>query len=378
LDKHLHIISLDVPFPANYGGVYDLFFKLPALQAQGVKIHLHCFDNGRGEQTELNTYCEEVHYYHRNTGHKGFSSALPYIVSSRKNEDLLQNLLKDDYPIFMEGVHCTYPVLDNRFNNRRKFVRIHNVEHQYYKELYNCAQAGFKKMYYGWESNMLKKYEAGLVNKATAFWAVTQKDTDYYRQDLHCNTMDYLPLFIPPWQVKSKAGMGSFCLYHGNLEVAENEYAATWLLKNIFNTLEIPLVIAGKNPSAALEKLAHQKMHTCLVANPGEKELQDLIAKAQVHILPSFNNTGIKIKLLNALFNGRHCLVNSQMIDGTGLDDLCVIADDKASFRTRVEQLYSQPFSTGEINSRRNALSQRYSNEAGARQMVDWIWNQYA
>lgn len=377
MDKHLHIISLDVPYPANYGGVYDLFYKLPALQAEGVKIHLHCFDNGRGEQPELNKYCAAVHYYKRNTGHKGFSASMPYIVASRKNEELALNLLKDDYPIFMEGVHCTYLTQDKRFSARRKFVRIHNVEHQYYRELYSCSRNAMKKMYFLWESHLLKKYEQQLVTKATAFWAVTQKDTDYYRNDLHCSTMDYLPLFLPDWHVKSLEGMGTFCLYHGNLEVSENEFAAEWLLKNIFNKLEIPLVIAGKNPSAALEKMVHSNMHTCVVANPSEKELQDLIAKAQIHILPSFNSTGIKIKLLNALYNGRHCLVNKQMVEGTGLDELCITADDVNNFRARVEQLYHQPFTQGDIEARKKLLHNHYNNEAGAKQMVHWIWTQY-
>ncbi|MEP7317305.1 MAG: glycosyltransferase family 4 protein [Panacibacter sp.] len=378
MDKHLHIICLDVPYPSDYGGVYDLFYKLPALQAQGVKIHLHCFDNGRGEQPELNKYCAEVHYYKRNTGHKGFSSTLPYIVSSRKNEALAQNLLKDDYPIFMEGVHCTYLTLDKRFSARRKFVRIHNVEHQYYHELFSCSQHAIKKMYYWWESRLLKTYETELVKNATAFWAVTPKDTDYYRNQLHCSTMDYLPLFLPGWHVKSLDGMGTFCLYHGNLEVAENEYAAEWLLKNIFNKLEIPLVIAGKNPSAALEKMVHNNIHTCLVANPSEKELQDMIAKAQIHILPSFNNTGIKIKLLNALYNGRHCLVNTQMVEGTGLAELCITADDVSTFCARVEQLYHQPFTQGDIEARKKLLHNHYNNEAGAKQMVKWIWETYS
>ncbi|HAK10648.1 MAG TPA: mannosyltransferase, partial [Chitinophagaceae bacterium] len=47
MEKHLHIIALNVPFPVDYGGVVDLFWKLPSLQAQGVNIHLHCFDYGR-------------------------------------------------------------------------------------------------------------------------------------------------------------------------------------------------------------------------------------------------------------------------------------------------------------------------------------------
>ena len=47
----------------------------------------------------------------------------------------------------------------------------------------------------------------------------------------------------------------------------------------------------------------HQYQHVCLIANPSEEEIQDLISKAQVNILPSFNCTGVKLKLLTALFN---------------------------------------------------------------------------
>ena len=59
MEKYLHIITLDVPYPPDYGGVYDLFYKLPALQQQGVKIHLHCFYKNRLPQRELEKYCEE-------------------------------------------------------------------------------------------------------------------------------------------------------------------------------------------------------------------------------------------------------------------------------------------------------------------------------
>ena len=62
MEKHLHIVCLNVPYPVDYGGVFDLFYKLPAMQAAGVNIHLHCFDYGRGEQQELNKYCVSVNY----------------------------------------------------------------------------------------------------------------------------------------------------------------------------------------------------------------------------------------------------------------------------------------------------------------------------
>ncbi len=378
MEKNLHIISLNVPYPVDYGGVYDLFYKLPALQSQEVKIYLHCFEYGRGEQAELKKYCKEVYYYKRNKGYKSLSAKIPYIVSTRRNEELLKRLLKDDYPIFMEGVHCTYPVKDKRFNNRKKFIRIHNVENQYYRQLFSCSHNPLKKIYYLWESRLLKEYEQELVNAATAFWTVTQKDNLYYRNELHCPSVDYLPLFLPFWEVEYKEGMGSFCLYHGNLEVEENEYAAEWLLKHVFNKSEIPFVVAGKNPSRTLKKLCSARRNTCLVANPSEKELQDMIAKSQINILPSFSNTGIKLKLLNALFNGRHCLVNPLMVEGTGLDELCSIADGTDIIKERVEKLFHQPFTIQEIEARRNLLYDNYDNTINAKQIVKWIWGPFA
>ena len=53
----IHIISLNVPYPANYGGVIDVFYKIKSLHEAGVQIHLHCFDYGRGNQPELEKYC---------------------------------------------------------------------------------------------------------------------------------------------------------------------------------------------------------------------------------------------------------------------------------------------------------------------------------
>ncbi len=87
-DKHLHIISFDIPYPPNYGGVIDVYYKIRTLYKLGIKIHLHCFEYpGRDRSPELNSFCEEVFYYPRKTGLRSAFSLAPYIVSSRKSED---------------------------------------------------------------------------------------------------------------------------------------------------------------------------------------------------------------------------------------------------------------------------------------------------
>lgn len=362
-----------MPYPADYGGLIDVFYKLPALQAQGISIHLHCFTYGRLERPELNTYCASVNYYARHTGHKGISNTLPYIVSSRKNEQLLENLLKDDHPILMEGVHCTCLLTDSRFKNRKCFVRLHNVEHQYYRELGRNTSSPVKKLYYWIESKLLKVYEKKIASKAM-FFGITEKDVAAYRDNLSCKQVEHLPLFIPDWKVQCVEGMGAYCLYHGDLSVDANEKAAFWLMEKVFPRLKVPLVIAGKNPSKELQELAHANNHTCLVANPSEKEMQDMIAKAHINILPSYTTTGIKVKLVNTLFNGRHCVVNDATVAGSGLEAACHIGTTANAFQEIIAQLYHQPFTSEEIELRKRLLTGMFNNEVNAKKITAWIW----
>lgn len=375
MEKHLHIVSLIVPYPVNYGGVYDLFYKLVALHQQGVRIHLHCFDYGRGEQPELDKYCASVQYYTRDTGFKSISLSLPYIVKSRNNQSLLNNLLQDDHPILMEGIHCTFLLNDKRFTNRKTFVRLHNVEYLYYKSLYATSNNIATKIYYGFESRLLKKYERRIAQKNTAFFSVSPGDRDVYHSILRCNNIEYLPLFLPAdWQVQGSPGMGSYCLYHGDLGIEMNEKAATWLITKMFASLKIPLVIAGKNPSKKLQKLAEAQQQTCIIANPTEQVMQDMITKAHINILPSFSNTGIKIKLLNALFNGRHCIVNTPTIFGTGLEALCHVTDTAEAMKQRIEALYHQPFAEQEKSDRKTVLANMFCNEGNAKKLMERVW----
>ncbi len=375
MEKYLHIVCLDVPYPVDYGGVFDLFYKLPALQKQGIKIYLHCFEYGRGEQPELEKYCESVYYYNRPRGHNAISTFLPYIVASRKNENLFERLLKDDHPILMEGIHCTYLLNDTRFYKRKCFVRLHNVEHTYYRHLFETSKSITKKIYYWWESKLLLEYEKKIANKAT-FWAVSEKDVVDYKK-LGSNKIDFLPLFLPPWKVSGLQGNGTFCLYHGNLGVAENEKAASWLLEKVFNDLKIPFVVAGKNPSQRLKTLAHSRPFTCMAADPTEAEMQDLVAKAQKHVLPSFNATGIKLKLINALYNGRHCIVNKPSVEGSGLDKACIVVDNnEEDFKKQIQQMYSKPFGNEALEIRHQLLDNMFDNNQNAQRLINWIWEE--
>jgi len=373
LTRTLHIISHDVPYPLDYGGVIDIFCTIRALHESGIRVILHCFDYGRGEQAELNRYCSEVHYYTRQEGHKGFSFKLPYIVSSRANCALLERLLQDDFPILIEGIHCTYLLNDERFRKRKMALRLFNVESCYYQHLYRHERSLIKKAYYLNESRLLKDYESRIAGTIPVL-TLSDRDRNIYREKFHAKSVHTVQAFLPYEEVRSNEGIGSFCLYHGNLEVAENEKAAIWLLQEIFLKLKIPFVIAGRNPSSRLERITGLGCHTCLVSNPEDRELNDLISKAQINILPSFNETGVKLKLLNALFNGRHCIVNDQAVDGTPLAPLCHIAESPHAIQRVVQQLYHLPFGEEEIRLRKKILHDHFDNMRNAQTLISYLY----
>lgn len=373
MKKKLHIICLTVPYPVNYGGVFDLFYMLPALKNEGVSIHLHCFDYGRGEQSALNEYCDEVFYYSRNQGHKGITARLPYIVSSRKSEQLLERLLLDDAPILMHGIHCTYLLTDERFKDRHCVVRLHNTEHLYYRQLAKSSNSLIKSIYYLLESRLLKKYEKRIANLAE-YVAVSETDVEYYRNQFHCNHISFVPVFLPDWQMKKSIGMGTYCLFHGDLQVPLNERTAVRLLTRIFYRLKIPFVIAGRNPSPQLMELAHREQHTCLVANPSDAEMEDMIARAHIHILPAQHNTGIQLKLLHALFQGRHCIVNSAAVTQKVLEPMVHIAETDEALTNLIKQVYQQPLREDEFLVRQQLLEKTFDRKKQAGAMMNILF----
>ena len=373
MDKQLHIVTHDVPWPVDYGGVVDLFYKIKALHHLGIKIHLHCFTSNKNEQPHLLQYCESVHYYPRKLSFSLSNLLLPYIVQSRINNDLISNLNKDKHPVLLEGIHCSYPLYKDLLKDKIVWVRLHNVECNYYRKLFENESSFFKKIYYYTESVLLKKYENKLAKKAS-YLTVSLSDSDTYHKLFSPKSTFFLPVFSSWSKIKSTAGLGNYCLYHGNLSVNENIRAVEWLLNEVFSKCDFPFVIAGKNPSENLKNLAHRYNHTCIVENPSEFELDDLIRKAHINILPSFNNTGVKLKIVHALFNGKHCISNVIGVKGSGFEALCHTAEKAEEYINCIRKLLDLPFTEEDIKSREDLLTLLYNNDENAIKLINCIY----
>ena len=182
-----------------------------------------------------------------------------------------------------------------------------------------------------------------------------------------------MPVFHSCETIVSQPGRSDFILYHAKLSVHENEKAAMFLIREVFPALNCTCIIAGMNPSRKLQQAAAAFGNIRIEANPSAERMADLISRAQVHLLPTFQPTGLKIKLLNSLFEGRHIVVNRMMLAGSGLDDLCHIADNAPDMIAACRRLLPLAFGEEEISRRRGILIPFYTSSYQAEMLKELV-----
>ncbi|MBR1850830.1 MAG: glycosyltransferase family 1 protein [Bacteroidales bacterium] len=355
MSRQLHIVSFNVPWPADYGGVIDVYYRLRALAEAGVELHLHCFAYGRGQAPELERLCAEVNYYQRDMSPWRQLSARPFIVASRHSDDLRRRLAADGWPVLLEGIHCCGLLADGFFAPQRTvMVRTHNVEADYYALLSRSERNLGRRLYLATEAAKLRHFEP-TIGHATAVLAITEADKRAF-EAMGCHNVRLMSAAHPYNSVAKHEGLGNFALYHGNLAVAENYNAVARLADAVFADGITPFVVAGANPPHWLVAKLDAMPNVTLVANPSDEAMSRLLAEAQVCIMVTEQATGLKLKLLASLYEGRHCLVNRNMVAGTGLEALCCVAESDDQLRHELRRLMTTEFSAAEAERRATVL----------------------
>lgn len=366
----LHIISFDIPLPADYGGVIDVFHKLKALSELGLNIHLHCFYSNRSGKPELEYYTKEVSYYERNQNILAALSTKPYIIQSRSSKKLLENLLKDDAPILFEGIHTCAFLEDIKLKERLKLVRTHNVEHEYYEGLWMSEKSVLKKQYYYTEAKRLAVKE-NVLKSADCLLAISKADVDYFQKKGY--KVNYLPVFHPYSDLPLAEYQKEYILYHGNLSVPMNEKAVLFLINKILPKTNTNLIVAGKDPSDRLKNIISSHTKVELLHNPTHNSLEKLINQARINVLPAFETCGIKLKLLAALFYGEHCLASPEMVSGSGLENICELAVGEEEWSRKINWMLQNEYTPEEKKKRIHVLNERFNNQENAKIVLDLL-----
>jgi hypothetical protein len=374
VSDYIHIVCLDAPSPPDYGGAIDIYYKIKSLAEAGKKIILHYFWYKKERDAKgLESFCTEINAYKRKYFLTSLSFTQPHVVQTRINKKLIKRLNSDNYPILLEGIHCA-GILPHINNTNRVVLRIHNDEATYYDRLANSERRFFKRIYFRIESRLLNKFQEA-IPKEIKLACLSQTDIDAFRNNYSFRKISFIPCFIPWQTVDINTGLGEYCLYHGNLSISENEEAARWLISEVFSNSSTPFIIAGKGASTNLQKLAATYKNINILNNPSVHEIDHLIRNAHINIIPSMNSTGVKLKLLHSLLQGRYCLTNTAGVDGSLITKGVQVANNAAEYTSKVQQLMQQSFDNAEVNDRKEVLN-LYDNKRNVNLLIE-EWKHY-
>jgi len=349
----------------------DTFYRIKTLHNLGIHIHLHCFEYGRKASKELESFCESIIYYPRSSGFIHNLSFLPYVVNTRRSKNILKNLLQNDYPIFFDGLHTTKYLDHPSLVERKKFIRAHNIEHLYYRNLSHYEPNIVKKLYFRLESFKLKLYEK-ILHRADCVFAISDREQEYFNNEYHNSA--FLAPFHPFDKAEYLSEFGDYILYHGDLSVNENIAVIDSLIRGVFSKVSYPCIIAGKNPQKNILNEALRYSNIKIVSNPDDNEMKELIFNAHVQVLTGLASNGFKLKLLIALHAGRHCIVNQAVVEGTKLSSLCHLTTSNKEITEKIHQLMKIRFTEAMFLKRTKMLSEDFNNKTNGVKLINLIY----
>jgi len=386
MHRSINIISGQIPCPNTPGDAQQTYWLIGGLCAAGIDVHLYTFSEKSANtdadidltiepnlDPELSNICASIHTYPINKGHRNFSFSIPYATAQYQNDQLTNDLTKNNYPILIEGMGPCSLAFSKTLEHKKIWVRLLTFAPGYFGYLQERTSAPLKKLYYQREAALSKKVLKKINPRVQWIVPTVSDKSSLDNLFLGGKIQTLAPFNNNTNSINSKTGLGNYCLFQGNLADAATHKTAIWLLTHVFHNLKVPFVITGNNPPPSLIDLAHKQPHTCIVANPSAAERSDMIEKAQIILQPSFIKSGPDEALIEGIKMGRHCLTNSK-VNNSSFAPCYHQGSSASAFQEIIIQLYHHPFSEAEIETRKRAMLQEKTNVTLAEEFTTIVW----
>jgi len=365
----LHVISFAAPYPPVFGGAIDVWHRLRALRAEGVRLTVHAFVYGQSGPSEaLEELAERTFYYPRANWAGMVLRGFPMSVRSRMHRGLLARLSSDRQPVLFEGTQTTG--WHERLAGRRLLLRLHNIEHEYYGSLAESSPPRYRWLYRR-ESVALAAYEPKMWPLMSAVFPISVADARRL-EGSKVPAVEWLPPFHGHDTFEVRPGRGGYLLYQGDLSLPVNQAALLELLALVPPREGRPWRIAGRSGSASFEARIRGQANLIRHPDVSNEEMDRLIRDAQVVVLHSRHASGMKLKLFPALYHARFIAMSPADRTETVLDDACHVVEP-LSLASLLDKLWETPMDTQEADRRRAILAGFPDDRAGARQIIRYL-----
>lgn len=278
---------------------------------------------------------------------RSYLTATPYVAAKFVNSEmfrLIDECFKENNfdVVFIDYLNM-YPYaryIKKHYNSQfeKMVFKNHNIEYEIVEQEYH-KQSGLKKIILGLEWKRTKRYEVKAIQDNSLVFTVCDENTDYFKQ-YNDNVYSMKPTYDVTDNKQLLASDKSI-LYIGNISWEANMNGLKWFVDNVWP------IIKTREPQAVLNIVGSGKAD-----NPFEnveginmlgyvEDLDEMYQSHRAFIVPLFEGSGIRIKILEAFNNGIPVVSTKLACDtiGAGHGQELFIADTAEEFSESVLNL---------------------------------------
>jgi|694.fasta_scaffold45603_5 hypothetical protein len=335
------VVSGFFPYPTHFGGAFDILERIIGLKKMGLEIDLICTHKEIPKQEDVDyvkTIVDSLILVQRENRISDLFKIIPLQVESRKKLKVIK--LPKEYDFAIIESEYVGKILENKtFKANKTFLRIHNNESVYFKELSKSTKVIFKKFYYYSDSIKFKYYSGKIFKKVDRLWFISNDElkSNQYSYEIKSKSI-HLPSPINSSFLIQKLNNKNV-LFIGSLFMPNNIEGLYWFLQNVHpKLLEIDkyeLSIVGGTGDKTEEYFINKfKNYSKVKLYCNVKGLDEFYSNSSVFINPMLHGAGVKLKTINAVVNGLPIVSTTKGSEGIGLIDneMFIRADDAETF----------------------------------------------
>ena len=303
--KTIHIWSMDRLETTSYGCILEVRGQIENALKYDLQVILYAWSKkGLLNDNPMQMEGVQFHTLARRKFKIYLSKRIPYIVSSRVSKVAKHKSMVQRGTVLVNGPHCS-----GIYHPKNAILRLHNPEALYYKSLASQSK-GLRSLYFIWESLRLRKWEKKLAKEWNGeVWALTSSDSDYWNQMTPLSNSKVVgPMKTFVFNIPESKPDQKILLVPGKFSVIENENAARISLKS----QDWKIIWAGHGASSDLKIEGESRVK--YVDKPNDEYISRLFSDAQAVLVHADHKSGIKLKLIQALYQARFIIAHENAL----------------------------------------------------------------
>lgn len=289
----------------------------------------------------------------------------------RNKSSILKNKIKaiaNKYDAIFCDHYVMFQYIPENFKGRI-ILHEHNCEYLIWKRFSHLENNFSRRMALMDQARRIKKYERKICKKSDVILAAPNDinelenigaDRNKFVETYHLG--DDALLSAP--QLNFDETENSL-LYIGTLSWEANIDGLLWFLKDIWKLIvekhhDTKLYIVGKNPDARLKEIAARDSR--IVLTGFIEDVESYFKKSRVFITPLRFGSGIKVKVVNALYRGIPCVTTPIGAEGLRVNDgeHLFIKHDPEEFAHAIDILLTDKITWNEISVNARKIANQY------------------